>query len=179
MFAGSVVVGIAALLSTDSFAVWRALRSTPLAPYTPLVGPDILARPGLFVLGTTRKIPTFTYLVRHENDDYILVDAGSPGRGQHSNDLLAAVGKAVNGGKLRLLLITHGHIDHVGALPDLLRAFPDLQVVFHAHEEPYIAGAIYDDATYPKMINSLRSAFSRVWACMQADRATVPCLPRR
>jgi glyoxylase-like metal-dependent hydrolase (beta-lactamase superfamily II) len=140
LFAGSVVVGIAALLSTDSFSVWRALWSAPSAPFTPLAGNDVLARPGLFVLGTTHKVPTFTFLVRYENE-YILIDAGSPGRREHSDDLLAAVGKAVKGGNLRLLLITHGHIDHVGALPDLLTAFPNLQVVFHANEEPYIAGA--------------------------------------
>ncbi len=37
--------------------------------------------------------------------------------------------------------VTHGHIDHVGALASLLKAYPDLQVIFHEKEAPFLTGA--------------------------------------
>ena len=38
------------------------------------------------------------------------------------------------------LAVTHGHIDHVGALPLLLEEYPDMKVVIHEAEEEFIAG---------------------------------------
>lgn len=36
--------------------------------------------------------------------------------------------------------MTHAHPDHVGALPQLLQAYPDVPVVAHAGEEPFLTG---------------------------------------
>ena len=36
--------------------------------------------------------------------------------------------------------MTHGHADHVGALPKLLDAYPDVKVAYHKNEEPFISG---------------------------------------
>lgn len=36
--------------------------------------------------------------------------------------------------------VTHGHLDHVGALPLMLKTFPDLKVVLHEAEEEFICG---------------------------------------
>ncbi len=38
-----------------------------------------------------------------------------------------------------LLLLTHGHIDHVAALPDLARAFPSAEVAIHAADAAMLA----------------------------------------
>ena len=36
--------------------------------------------------------------------------------------------------------VTHGHIDHVGSLPSILKAYPDVQVVMHEAEAPFLTG---------------------------------------
>lgn len=36
--------------------------------------------------------------------------------------------------------VTHAHPDHVGALPQLLQAYPDAPVVAHAGEAPFLTG---------------------------------------
>ena len=56
-------------------------------------------------------------------EDHILFDAGAPGNGQ-----------------LRLVALTHGHSDHVGAMQALVQKHPDVQAVFHQDEAPYITG---------------------------------------
>ncbi len=38
------------------------------------------------------------------------------------------------------LLLTHGHFDHVGGVPDLLKEWPDLRVYAHPLEIPYLTG---------------------------------------
>ena len=36
--------------------------------------------------------------------------------------------------------MTHGHVDHVGALDKLFALYPDIKVVIHEAEEDFIAG---------------------------------------
>src|SRR6478736_2607372 len=43
------------------------------------------------------------------------------------------------------LLLTHGHFDHVGGVPDLLKKWPDLKVYAHPLEIPYLTG----DSNFP------------------------------
>jgi glyoxylase-like metal-dependent hydrolase (beta-lactamase superfamily II) len=52
-----------------------------------------------------------------------LVDAGV-GHPDH----LDAVARALNGARLALLLITHGHADHVQGVPAIVRRWPDVRV---------------------------------------------------
>lgn len=40
----------------------------------------------------------------------------------------------------RCASVTHGHLDHVGSLPDLLDAFPKAQLAMHILEAPFVVG---------------------------------------
>lgn len=139
LFNGALVAGIAALIYSRNIYLNSPLRATPVTEYTSLVAPDVFVRPSYFSIVKGDKTATSTFLVRHGRD-HILIDAGSPGRDEHAFDLTAAVGKIIGNGSLPLLLLTHGHIDHVGAIPELVEAFPELQVVFHSLEAPYVTG---------------------------------------
>jgi glyoxylase-like metal-dependent hydrolase (beta-lactamase superfamily II) len=37
--------------------------------------------------------------------------------------------------------VTHGHLDHVGAIDSLIEAYPELRVIFHETEAPFLLGA--------------------------------------
>jgi len=54
-------------------------------------------------------------------------------------ELLAAVRCALDGRAPDLLLLTHSHYDHAGAAGYLRAAFPDMQVVAHAHTARVLA----------------------------------------
>ena len=134
------LAGLAALLCSSTYTAIRSYTYRLQIPYKPLISPDVFVRTGEYQnCGHGDTTPTSTFLINH-GSDWILIDAGSPGR-KNSRDLLAAVNKAIGAGRLRLLLLTHGHNDHVGALPALMRAHPTMQVVFHADEAPYLRGA--------------------------------------
>lgn len=68
-------------------------------------------------------IPLSVTLVR-EGSSWYLVDAGASDNWSQSyaSRLVAAVQRTIpKGGRLAGILLTHGHPDHVGALPQLLR----------------------------------------------------------
>lgn len=68
-------------------------------------------------------IPLSVTLVR-EGSSWCLVDAGASDNWSQSyaSRLAAAVQRTIpKGGRLAGILLTHGHPDHVGALPQLLR----------------------------------------------------------
>ena len=57
----------------------------------------------------------------------------------HATGVLRAVEQLVGpGGELSFVLLSHGHLDHVGALPLLLKRYPGCRVVYHAAETPYL-----------------------------------------
>ncbi len=71
--------------------------------------------------------------------DYLLIDAGPPGE-EYAEFLIKGLKKEIGSGHLRLVVLTHGHIDHVGALPALKQAYPEAHVAFHTEESPYLTG---------------------------------------
>ena len=89
-------------------------------------------------LGGLVGVDVYTFLIKADGK-YILIDAGAP-----TNDaaevLLKGLDDVMNGSKLQLIMLTHGHPDHCGALPALVKAYPGAQVVFHEEEAPYLLG---------------------------------------
>ncbi|CAL8463778.1 g3312 [Coccomyxa elongata] len=89
--------------------------------------------------------------------DYVLVDVGAPGK-QYEQILIAGLREAVKDGNLRWVILTHGHIDHVGALEALVKEYPQVQVAFHEAEAPFLTG----DADYKDIpADNLNYATSR------------------
>lgn len=96
-----------------------------------------------------------------EGRDLTLVDAGYP----RDLDLVLAsvehLGHRVE--DLRGVLITHAHVDHIGALPELLRRHP-APVYAHHREIPLLRGEEHEQAsTWDVVSRSWRPRFAR-WA---------------
>lgn len=74
-----------------------------------------------------------------DDETVVLIDAGFPG-------LLPAIREAMSGAgvpfeKLGKVLITHQDVDHIGSLPDILKASTNkIEVIAHELEKPYIQG---------------------------------------
>ncbi|MEC0225728.1 MBL fold metallo-hydrolase [Paenibacillus alba] len=71
----------------------------------------------------------------------VLIDTGFPGQ---MEDLRAAMEKAgVSFDKLKVVILTHQDVDHIGSLPEILKERgKDIKVYAHELEKPYIQGEI-------------------------------------
>lgn len=78
-----------------------------------------------------------TYLF--PGDPAVLIDAGV-GRTNH----LAAIAAALGEQDLRLVLVTHGHVDHVAGVPALRERWPRVVVRGGGAGEPLIDGELFD-----------------------------------
>ncbi len=54
--------------------------------------------------------------------------------------------------------VTHGHLDHVGAIEPLIKAYPDLKVIFHETEAPFLLGTA-QPSCYNYKPNGLSAGF--------------------
>ncbi|KKI90159.1 hypothetical protein WQ54_22650 [Bacillus sp. SA1-12] len=72
-----------------------------------------------------------------ETNEFVMIDAGMPGSSEFIiNEAEKRFGE---GCRLNSIILTHGHFDHVGALPDLLYKW-DVPVYAHPLEAPYLTG---------------------------------------
>jgi len=82
------------------------------------------------------------YLVVVSGGGYVVIDAGDKGYGEKirraAEDLFEHV-------RPNAILLTHGHFDHAGGVPELLAVWPDVPVFAHALELPYLN----QDVRYP------------------------------
>ncbi len=85
------------------------------------------------------RTPLANWYLLRAGRDLTLVDAGYPGQAGLLLSSIARLGHEPR--DVRAVLVTHAHVDHVGGLPDLLRAAPGLPVlldpveVAHARRE--------------------------------------------
>lgn len=80
-------------------------------------------------------IPIHVWLVVDEVEGVTLIDGGI---GPMSKGILTCV-RDMGAGPLRRILLTHGHSDHVGAIPNLLKQ-SKVPVLAHSIEIPYMEG---------------------------------------
>nr|WP_221401450.1 MBL fold metallo-hydrolase [Paenibacillus phyllosphaerae] len=85
-------------------------------------------------------IPVQVWVVVEE-DGVVLVDAGIPSM---AGGIMKFIEK-LNAGPLKAIVLTHGHSDHVGAIPKIRERYP-VPVYVHAIEKPFMEG----EAAYPR-----------------------------
>lgn len=73
-----------------------------------------------------------------DGSDAVLIDCGYPGFLPRLEEALHAVG--VSPADLTAVVITHHDDDHMGALAQLKRAYPQVRILAGAEEAPYISG---------------------------------------
>ncbi|HKI57610.1 MAG TPA: MBL fold metallo-hydrolase [Trueperaceae bacterium] len=88
-----------------------------------------------FMGGHTTIHPTLVW----DESDVILIDAGMPGSLDAIREGARRAGAPFE--RLNRVILTHQDIDHIGGLPELLRAAGhDVEVLAHEADRPYIEG---------------------------------------
>ncbi len=83
------------------------------------------------------------YLVTNtESDISLLVDTGSK-----SSELERKI-EDLNSDKIKYILLTHGHFDHIGYTAEMKRRCPSAKVVISENEEPFLVNDQLNLSTY-------------------------------
>jgi len=89
-------------------------------------------------------------------DEWVLVDAGVP----YSAKFILKYASTLFGSKKpKAIVLTHGHFDHIGALPVLLKEW-DVPIYAHHEEMPYLTGEKEYPRPTPFIVKGLMSFLS-------------------
>lgn len=136
-------------------AQFSVQQSSPPAPRISTFGGTQVLRPDVVRV----RLPMVNvYLLGLPGEAWTLVDAGLPGT---AGLIRAAAQKYHAGTPPTAIVLTHGHLDHIGALPSLLRTWP-VPVYAHQLELPHLTGQIpypFPDPTVGGMMSALSPIF--------------------
>lgn len=109
------------------------------------------------------------YMVRTAEQEWVLVDAGLQG----SAEKIIAMAESLFGEDLppAAIILTHGHFDHRGALPELLKKWP-VEVFAHPLELPYLTGLSAYPPADPTTGGGLMSTLSFLYPKKPVDLGT-------
>ena len=83
-----------------------------------------------------QSVAAYSHLI--ETDDALyLVDAGMVGHGRTILRRIRDIGRDPS--EIRLAIVTHGHADHFGGLPEILDAAPGIETVVHPEHARVVA----------------------------------------
>jgi glyoxylase-like metal-dependent hydrolase (beta-lactamase superfamily II) len=101
---------------------------------------------------------------------WVLIDAGMP----HSGEvLLEAAQHRFGTRKPSVILLTHGHFDHIGGIVRLLQEWPDVPVYAHRLELPFLSGEADYPAPDPGVEGGMLAKFSILYPHKAIDIRTV------
>jgi glyoxylase-like metal-dependent hydrolase (beta-lactamase superfamily II) len=87
------------------------------------------------LMGSERTIyPTLMW----DEDNVILVDAGIPGYLLQLKNVMIEAGVSFD--RLNKIIVTHQDIDHIGGVKGILSEKPEVMVLAHEEDKPYIQG---------------------------------------
>jgi glyoxylase-like metal-dependent hydrolase (beta-lactamase superfamily II) len=89
-------------------------------------------------IGNNQGADAFNLVLAWDDENLVLIDAGFPGQ---TDEIVKAIAdEGFNAEKLTHLIITHHDWDHVGCVPDLQQLAPNLRIIAHLDEAPYLDG---------------------------------------
>lgn len=90
------------------------------------------------------QTPLVSWVVLEEGDRVALVDAGYPGQVADLEESVRRVGRRPE--EIEAVLVTHGHVDHVGGLPRLVQRY-GVRVLASEVERRNVRGEVHESAT--------------------------------
>lgn len=122
-----------------------------------------------------RSVLVNYFFISAGGHDWVLVDAGLPFSGRR---LVRQAALRFGAGRPpRAIVLTHGHFDHVGALPRLQRRWPGVPVFAHPAEVPFLTNRVAYQPADPGVGGGLMSLTSSLYPRRVGPFANVNALP--